>query len=74
MTTLRAARPSTRLGWSVGLLGAGVLGSYLYAHDPHQPGAYPACVLHALTGLYCPGCGGTRAAYDLVHGLSLIHI
>ena len=26
------------------------------------------CVLHNLTGYYCPGCGGTRAIYALLHG------
>ncbi|MEE1250098.1 MAG: DUF2752 domain-containing protein [Lachnospiraceae bacterium] len=32
-------------------------------------GAYlPPCVFHAMTGLYCPGCGGTRAVYALLRG------
>lgn len=26
------------------------------------------CPFHALTGLYCPGCGGTRAFYAFIHG------
>lgn len=26
------------------------------------------CVMHTLTGLYCPGCGGTRAVLSLLHG------
>ena len=26
------------------------------------------CVFHALTGLDCPGCGMTRAAWLLMHG------
>lgn len=26
------------------------------------------CPFHAVTGWYCPGCGGTRALFDLLHG------
>ncbi|MBQ4301356.1 MAG: DUF2752 domain-containing protein [Lachnospiraceae bacterium] len=26
------------------------------------------CVFHELTGLYCPGCGGTRAVIALLSG------
>ncbi len=28
----------------------------------------PPCMLHQLTGLYCPGCGGTRAVMALMEG------
>lgn len=28
----------------------------------------PPCLLHATTGLYCPGCGGTRAFLALLDG------
>lgn len=28
----------------------------------------PACAFRQLTGLNCPGCGGTRAFFALVHG------
>ena len=28
----------------------------------------PKCMFHKLTGLYCPGCGGTRALSSLLHG------
>lgn len=30
-------------------------------------GGYP-CLFHIITGAYCPGCGGTRAAVLLLHG------
>lgn len=26
------------------------------------------CMIHSMTGYYCPGCGGTRATYALLHG------
>jgi hypothetical protein len=37
-------------------------------NNPHVPGATYQCPLFAATGLLCPGCGGTRAVYDLTHG------
>ena len=34
----------------------------------------PPCLLHHFTGLYCPGCGGTRAFMALIHGQFLASI
>ena len=36
--------------------------------SPEHPGHYPVCPTYALTGLYCPGCGGLRAVHALAHG------
>lgn len=37
--------------------------------DPSRPGnAFPRCPFHAVTGLWCPGCGTLRAAHDVLHG------
>jgi hypothetical protein len=35
--------------------------------DPHVPGSWGTCPWLAITGTYCPGCGGLRAVNDLVH-------
>ena len=50
------------------LLGLGV--ALVAAVDPHTSGRYPTCPFHAVTGLWCPGCGGLRAVHDLTHGSS----
>ena len=52
------------------VLAAAALGSgaVLFFFDPAKHGFYPICLFHALTGLNCPGCGATRAAYQLLHG------
>jgi Protein of unknown function (DUF2752). len=48
------------------LLGAAV--ALVAVVDPHTSGRYPTCPFHAVTGLWCPGCGGLRAVHDLTHG------
>ena len=35
------------------------------AADPGVPGRYPPCPWLAMTGLYCPLCGGLRAVHEL---------
>jgi hypothetical protein len=40
----------------------------LHLRDPHQHGSWGFCPFNALTGLYCPGCGGLRAVNDLTDG------
>ncbi|HVM62301.1 MAG TPA: DUF2752 domain-containing protein [Verrucomicrobiae bacterium] len=46
----------------------GVVAAVLFAFDPVRASIYPACVFHRLTGLWCPGCGTTRALHQLLHG------
>jgi Protein of unknown function (DUF2752) len=49
-------------------LAAGAAVAFVGAVDPNEPGHYPTCPFLMLTGLYCPGCGGLRTVYALVHG------
>ncbi|MFI0716607.1 DUF2752 domain-containing protein [Streptomyces inhibens] len=51
-------------------LGVGAAAAvYLWHTDPHRPGQLLIpCPFKWATGLLCPVCGGTRMAYDLMHG------
>ncbi|PWD52278.1 DUF2752 domain-containing protein [Serinibacter arcticus] len=39
----------------------------LVVRTPHSSGSYGVCP-SVLLGLACPGCGGLRGTYELVHG------
>ncbi|WP_424216454.1 DUF2752 domain-containing protein (plasmid) [Streptomyces sp. BI20] len=42
---------------------------YTARHDPGAPGTlFPPCPWHAVTGLDCPACGGTRMVRALLYG------
>jgi hypothetical protein len=40
----------------------------LHVRDPHVTHSWGVCPLYAVTGLYCPGCGGLRGVNDLTNG------
>src|SRR6478752_6602065 len=40
----------------------------LHVRDPHVAHSWGVCPLYALTGVYCPGCGGLRGVNDLTDG------
>ena len=53
------------------LLGLGAAAcTVLLLVPPGSPYAkwLPKCMFHQLTGLYCPGCGATRALSAMLHG------
>ncbi len=51
------------------LVAAGAL--LLFLQRPQGQFFYPRCTFHSLTGWLCPGCGGLRAAHELLHGRPL---
>ncbi|MFP4634931.1 MAG: DUF2752 domain-containing protein [Nitriliruptoraceae bacterium] len=64
----RGHRPAWLAPVGVGMLGMAAVG-VLAVVDPEQRGAVtPNCPFRAVTGLDCPGCGGTRAVYALLQG------
>ncbi len=48
--------------------GVGAVTVGLYFRDPHVHGSWGICPLYAMTGIYCPGCGGLRGVNDALHG------
>jgi len=53
--------------WAVGI-GIVVATVAVYFINPATVNFLPPCLLHATTGLHCPGCGSTRALHQLAHG------
>lgn len=56
--------------WSIllALLPVGVVLTLLWRYPPGTVSFWPRCQIQKLTGLYCPGCGMTRALARLVRG------
>lgn len=42
--------------------------AFIVHRNPYTSSVTGPCMLLHLTGLYCPGCGGTRAVYSLATG------
>ncbi len=64
----RRARRRRMLPVVATAIGALVGAGYLRAVDPNVPGHYPGCPSQTFLGVDCPGCGGMRGTYDLLHG------
>lgn len=53
----------------VALFGAIIaVGAVFFFFNPATTAFYPKCLFHEWTGLYCPGCGSSRALHCLLHG------
>jgi hypothetical protein len=67
----RGAKATLRaLGAPMAVVGGlGVCCAAVLIGDPTTPGGWlPVCPTKALFGIDCPGCGGMRMAYSLMHG------
>jgi hypothetical protein len=66
----KISAPPSLTAFAVIVLGATALGAgaVVFFFNPSTNGFYPVCQFHKLTGWNCPGCGGTRSAYALLHG------
>ncbi|MEU7845449.1 DUF2752 domain-containing protein [Micromonospora sp. NPDC049114] len=53
---------------AVGCVGLGMAYALLSNPAHADPDAAPTCLLKLTTGLDCPGCGGTRALWYVLHG------
>jgi uncharacterized protein DUF2752 len=61
-------RSKPRLALAVWTGMAAVAFAVLYFFDPRSCSLLPPCPFHAMTGLWCPGCGSTRGLHALAHG------
>jgi Protein of unknown function (DUF2752) len=65
---LRPSRPVRMRRPVLTIAGLGVTTLALRLRDPHVSHSWGVCPLYALTGVYCPGCGGLRGVNDLTRG------
>ncbi|MEU5012668.1 DUF2752 domain-containing protein [Streptomyces sp. NPDC021749] len=64
-----AIRSRTVRRAALALAAGAAAAAYLWHTNPHHPGqVLIPCPLRLMTGVLCPACGGTRMAYDLLHG------
>jgi hypothetical protein len=66
----KISAPPSLTAFAAIVLGATAIGvgAVVFFFNPGTRGFYPICLFHALTGWNCPGCGGTRSLYALLHG------
>jgi len=67
-TGFRGTWFSTRAQIALTACACGGATAFLYAVDPNRHAVYPQCLLYNTTGIYCAGCGATRAIHALLHG------
>jgi type IV secretory pathway TrbD component len=70
LTERTLSRAPVRLGAPLAVAaGAGLACVAVWIGDPTTPGGpLPVCPTKLLLGIDCPGCGGLRMVYSLLHG------
>ncbi|HEX3799128.1 MAG TPA: DUF2752 domain-containing protein [Verrucomicrobiae bacterium] len=63
-----APSPSRSWWWLALAFPALAVAGVLFYFNPSQNSFYPRCSLYVTTGIFCPGCGSSRAAFALLHG------
>jgi hypothetical protein len=59
---------SARVQIALAACACGGAATFLFLVDPSRHAVYPPCLLYQMTGIYCAGCGATRALHALLHG------
>jgi len=61
-------RPATRRAAVTLVAALAGVSAWVLVRNPLETTVFPPCPFRAATGLWCPGCGATRASYLLFHG------
>src|SRR5690349_15443841 len=67
-TTAARSRGERLRGPALAAAGVAAATLALHVRDPHVTHSWGVCPFYALTGLYCPGCGGLRGVNVLTDG------
>ena len=54
--------------WVFAVVVVVIMATFYYRFNPSTTQWAPKCVMLALTGFKCPGCGTQRMIYNLLHG------
>ena len=66
--TIDTKQPIRRAAIGIGIAMVLAAAGLLFVFNPSETAFYPRCYFKMFTGLDCPGCGGLRAAHQLLHG------